>query len=65
MTNHRSLDIFQDDLYLKYRRFEELDKNLSKEEQEKSIAKFKNLVASDFKLTQRQGGMGMGYMGRD
>jgi hypothetical protein len=42
-----------------------LDKNLSKEEQEKSIAKFKNLVAADFKLTQRQGGMGMGYMGRE
>lgn len=53
MTNHRSLEIFQDDLYLKYRRFEELDKNLSKEELEKSIAKFKTLVSTDFKQTQR------------
>lgn len=56
-TNHRALETFQSDLYSKFKRFEQMDKDLGKDEQEKSVAKFKNIVAQGFKLTQRQGGM--------
>lgn len=59
-TNHRALEVFQEDLQSKFRRFEHTDKALTREEQEKSVAKFKSLVATDYKQTQRQGGMGMG-----
>ena len=44
VTNHRALDSFKEHLFRRYQPFDGLESDLTKEEGEKSLTKFKSLM---------------------
>jgi len=44
MTNHRAFDSFKDHLQRRYKPFDGLESELTKDEAEKSLAKFKSYL---------------------